>query len=83
LKISKEKVLKITNEIRRKRKAATTRGVTRHRCERFKQDDKPDPDIIYYNPYNFFWLLKLHIEIGKIQNDNNIGEGKDNRKSLL
>jgi hypothetical protein len=45
LKISNEKVQKITNEIRRKRKAATTRGVTRHRSKRFKQDDKPDPHI--------------------------------------
>jgi hypothetical protein len=45
LKISNEKVQKITNVIRRKRKAATTRGVTRHRSKRFKQDDKPDPHI--------------------------------------
>jgi hypothetical protein len=45
LKISKEKVRKITNEIRRKRKAATTRGITRHRFKRFKQDDKPDPGV--------------------------------------
>jgi hypothetical protein len=45
LKISNEKVQKITNEIRRERKAATTRGVTRHRSKRFKQDDKPDPDV--------------------------------------
>jgi hypothetical protein len=45
LKISKEKVRKITNEIRRKRKAATTRGITRYRSKRFKQDDKPDPDV--------------------------------------
>ena len=39
----------------------------------------PIPYIIYYNRYNLFWLLKLHIEIGKIQNDINIREGQDNR----
>jgi len=27
-------------------KAATTRRVIGHRSKRFKQDDKPDPDII-------------------------------------
>ncbi|MGI0033251.1 MAG: hypothetical protein ACRD97_08280 [Nitrososphaeraceae archaeon] len=45
MKIAKQQVQKITNEIRRKRKAATTRGVTRHRSKKFKQDDKPDPDM--------------------------------------
>jgi hypothetical protein len=35
MKISKEKVQKITNERRRKRKDATTNGVTRHKSKRF------------------------------------------------
>jgi hypothetical protein len=46
LKIAKEKVRKIANEIRRKRNAATTRVVTRQRSKRFKEDVKPDPGII-------------------------------------